>query len=142
MRRVPVAPGVLARRVREREDTSVTAEIACYRCGASLAALSLPFGRRDLCPSCSVYLHVCRMCVHYDPGVPGQCREEDAEDVLEKERPNFCEWFEPAANAYDPATGAGTASAQAELAALFGDEGGEATGDDNPLSEAEKLFRK
>ena len=55
--------------------------ISCYRCGASLEALSLPISRQDECPECSNYLHVCKMCVYYDERVPRQCREDGAEDV-------------------------------------------------------------
>ena len=50
-------------------------ELICYRCGASLESLSLPLSRQDECPSCTVYVHVCRMCKYYDPQVPKQCRE-------------------------------------------------------------------
>ena len=30
--------------------------IACFRCGASLSAMSLPIARQDLCPECGVEL--------------------------------------------------------------------------------------
>ena len=49
--------------------------LSCWRCGAALAKLTLPLSRLDECPSCSMPLHVCRMCVHYDPAVARQCRE-------------------------------------------------------------------
>ena len=115
--------------------------IACFRCGASLAALSLPLSRQDSCPECSAHLHVCRMCRHYDPAVPGQCREDDAEDVFEKERLNFCDWFVPSESAFDPAAKAEADRAREALDSLFG------TGDavdaeaDPAAAEAEKLFK-
>lgn len=96
--------------------------VACYRCGASLAALSLPLSRRDQCPDCSADLHVCRMCRFFDRTVPRQCREDGAEDVKDKERPNFCDWFKPSESAFDPTRKADADAAQAALAALFGDE--------------------
>ena len=96
--------------------------IACYRCGESLAALSLPLSRQDQCPACSADLHVCRMCVHFDRRVPRQCREDGAEDVTEKERTNFCDWFKPSDAAFDPARKAEADAAQDALAALFGDD--------------------
>lgn len=95
--------------------------IRCYRCGASLEALSLPFSRQDECPDCHNYLHVCRMCVHYDRNVPRQCREDGAEDVKEKERPNFCDWYKPSERAFDPDRKSGEDQARAALDALFGD---------------------
>ena len=96
--------------------------IACYRCGESLAALSLPLSRQDQCPACSADLHVCKMCVHFDRDVPRQCREDGAEDVTEKERTNFCDWFKPSETAFDPARKAEADAAQDALAALFGDD--------------------
>lgn len=96
--------------------------ISCFRCGASLAALSLPLSRQDQCPACNADLHVCVMCVHFDRQVPRQCREDGAEDVTEKERPNFCDWFKPSENAFDPARKASADAAQDALAALFNDD--------------------
>jgi hypothetical protein len=96
--------------------------IACYRCGDSLTALSLPLSRQDQCPACSADLHVCKMCVHFDRYVPRQCREDGAEDVTEKERTNFCDWFKPSESAFDPNRKAEADAAQDALAALFGDD--------------------
>lgn len=116
-------------------------ELRCYRCGASLAALSLPLLRQDECPTCENYLHVCRMCVYFDPQVPKQCREDDAEEVLEKERANFCDWFKPAADAFDGRRAQQEARAKSALAALFGDGDTPATASDDALSRAEDLFK-
>ena len=96
--------------------------LACYRCGAALAELSLPLSRHDRCPACSADLHVCRMCAFFDRHVPRQCREDGAEDVTEKERPNFCDWYKPSDAAFDPARKADADAAQDALAALFGDD--------------------
>ena len=94
-------------------------DFACFRCGASLAALSLPFTRRDQCPECSVDLHVCRMCAHFDTRVARQCREDGAEDVKEKEQANFCDWFSPSRAAFDPQRRSEADRARAALEALF-----------------------
>ncbi len=96
--------------------------LACYRCGASLAVLSLPLSRHDQCPNCSADLHVCKMCIHFDEHVPRKCREDGAEDVTEKERPNFCDWFKPSDTAFDPARKSEADAAKDALAALFGDD--------------------
>jgi len=95
--------------------------IHCYRCGASLAELSLPLSRQDECPECRNYLHVCRMCAHFDRHVPKQCREDDAEEVIEKERLNFCEWFKPSDSAFDEGRKNEEDEARAALENLFGD---------------------
>jgi len=96
--------------------------IACFRCGASLAALSLPISRRDQCPACSADLHACKMCVHFDANVPRQCREDGAEDVSDKERPNYCEWFKPSGSAFDADRKSEADAAKDALATLFGDD--------------------
>ena len=119
----------------------MSADIVCYNCGGSLATLTLPLSRRDMCPACSVHVHVCRMCTNYDPAVIGQCREEDAEEVLEKTKVNFCDWFSPAANAYDASRRSGQLAALANAEAPFGDGDGSASADSDALSDAENLFK-
>ena len=96
-------------------------DIRCYRCGESLAALSLPLSRQDECPGCGNYLHVCKMCVFFDANVPRQCREDGAEEVKEKDRLNFCDWFKPSETAFDPDRKSEEAQARAALEDLFGD---------------------
>ncbi|MGI9222688.1 MAG: hypothetical protein ACR2QS_16805 [Woeseiaceae bacterium] len=66
-----------------------------------MAALSLPFSRQDECPECQNYLHVCKMCIYFDASVPRQCREDGAEEVREKDRLNFCDWYKPSESAFD-----------------------------------------
>lgn len=96
-------------------------DIRCYRCGESLAALSLPLSRQDECPGCGNYLHVCKMCVFFDPRVPRQCREDGAEEVKEKDRLNFCDWFKPSESAFDPDRKSEEDRARSALEDLFGD---------------------
>lgn len=117
-------------------------ELLCFRCGASLAALTPPISRQDECPSCSVYLHVCRMCRFFDPQVPKQCREDDADEVMDKEKLNFCEWFEPSDTAFDASRAATATRAQNELAVLFGDsDAAEPSSEDPHEKAAEDLFK-
>jgi len=61
------------------------------------------------------------MCRHFDPHITRQCREDGAEDVKEKEQPNFCDWFVPSENAFDPDRKSASDAAQSALDALFGD---------------------
>ena len=118
----------------------------CWRCGSDLAALSLPLSRGDTCRQCGIELHVCRLCVHYDPDIARQCREDDADDVHEKERANFCEWFQPSPDAWRAEQPGGSQRATSELAALFGDDesgaepsGSEASGGDDPWARIQSL---
>jgi hypothetical protein len=94
--------------------------LVCWKCGADLAALSLPLSRRDECSRCRAELHVCRMCMDYDEHVAKQCREPIAEEVSDKTRANFCDYFAPRAAAYTPAETAAAERARDELARLFG----------------------
>ena len=75
-------------------------ELVCWRCGASLAAMSLPLRRLDVCKACNAELHVCKMCVDYDISYPNQCREPTVEEVRKKNEANFCDHFKPKVNAY------------------------------------------
>ena len=94
--------------------------LLCWKCGASLAALSLPLRRLDECPKCRSELHVCRMCVDYNTNVAKHCREPTAEEVREKMRANFCDHFKPHGGAYTPPNTAEVDKARAELEKLFG----------------------
>jgi len=94
--------------------------LQCWRCGASLAHLRLPLGRSEECAACRSQLHVCRLCRHFDRSRPKQCREDDAEEVRDKERANFCDWFKPRPGAFDAAGPAAEAAARSALDGLFG----------------------
>jgi ribosome-binding protein aMBF1 (putative translation factor) len=95
------------------------AELVCWKCGASLAALTLPLRRLEECPKCRSELHVCRMCADYDTSVAKHCREPTAEEVYEKTRANFCDFFEPRPGAYTAPNTAAVDRARAELEKLF-----------------------
>jgi len=97
----------------------VAHELRCYRCGESLAALSLPLTRLDECPKCRAQLHVCRMCERFAPRLPKGCTEDDAPDVRDKKSANFCDYFRPSAKAYDPSELTAEQAAKAQLDALF-----------------------
>jgi len=64
----------------------------CHKCGKEINR-DAAVGRRDTCPSCGSDLHVCRNCRFYDPGSYNDCREPQAERVVEKDRRNFCDYF-------------------------------------------------
>jgi hypothetical protein len=93
--------------------------LLCWKCGAALAELPLPLSRLAECPACQAYQHVCCLCLHFARSVPKQCREQDAEEVKEKERPNFCDYFKPNSGAYK-GRDAKTQAAKITLDTLFG----------------------
>jgi DNA-directed RNA polymerase subunit RPC12/RpoP len=66
----------------------------CFKCSADLKlSPGERVGRRDACPGCGADIHVCRNCVHHDRTAYNECREPQADRVLEKDRSNFCELF-------------------------------------------------
>jgi len=89
--------------------------LVCWKCGASLAAASLPFSRQARCPSCATDLHACRLCRHFDAHRAGQCREFAAPRIADKLHANTCGWFVPRPEAY---RGGGAIMAQASRSAL------------------------
>ena len=115
--------------------------IRCYRCGESLDKLSLPLSRRDECPSCSADVHVCRMCIYFKRNVPRQCTEDGAEEVRDKLKVNFCDWFKPSSTAFDPVMAAEESQAKSELASLFADDAATKPAPDGATDSAEDLFK-
>ena len=97
----------------------MTDALVCWKCGVSLAAQPLPLGRLAECDACRAQLHVCRLCRFYNPRVSNACEEPIAEPIADKERANFCGYFEPRVDAYRP-PGDTEAEARANLDGLFG----------------------
>ncbi|MEJ1379873.1 MAG: hypothetical protein RPU61_14380 [Candidatus Sedimenticola sp. (ex Thyasira tokunagai)] len=64
----------------------------CWSCGRELE--SHDFGRETLCLGCGKPTRVCRNCRWYAPSYANECREPVAERVVDKERANFCAYFE------------------------------------------------
>lgn len=67
-------------------------QIFCYHCQKT-TPINGVVGRRDECPVCRSDLHVCRNCQHYDPKSYNECKEPQADRVVEKDRSNFCDFF-------------------------------------------------
>lgn len=117
----------------------MTATLVCWKCGTPIKDLPLPLARLAACPHCRVDLHVCKLCKFYDISVAKYCQEPIADEVLDKERSNFCGYFYAKPNAYQPQD---TAKHTKALDALFGKE----TQLDKPAETAreqlENLFSK
>jgi len=120
--------------------------LVCWKCGASLAEVTLPLRRLEECRTCGAELHVCRLCEWYCVTVAKQCREPIAEEVKDKERANFCDYFKPRPGAYSRADVSASDKARSDLDALFG--GGaksaapEPSAADRAKAELDKLFKK
>jgi hypothetical protein len=60
------------------------------------------------------------MCRHFAPGKSKPCKEPMAEDVKDKTRANFCDWFQEGPNGAAPGKSANPAQARKALDDLFG----------------------
>ena len=118
-------------------------DFLCWKCGASLADVLLPLSRLSKCKSCKCDLQVCRMCKYFDPKVSNSCREPIAEKVTDKNRANFCGYFQPGVSAYESENESADSS-KASLESLFGLKQGESnlssTDANKAKSELDTLF--
>lgn len=64
----------------------------CYACGTELPA-EFVITRSAECPTCGKPVRVCKNCEFYEPGAHWDCRETVPEQVVDKERSNFCDYF-------------------------------------------------
>ncbi len=59
------------------------------------------------------------MCEFYDPSVVEACVEDNAEEVRDKERANFCDYFKPIPDTYQARDSSAAQAARTELDTLF-----------------------
>ena len=93
----------------------------CWNCGKALADVPLPISRHAHCASCFEVLRCCRMCQHYRDLDHTKCAEDRADPPVIKENANFCEFFRPDRNAFNPNNTQASGAAKSRLDALFGD---------------------
>lgn len=118
----------------------MAATLVCWKCGASLKELPLPLSRMAECPACKAELHACRLCQFYDARTTRQCTEIRAEEVINKEHANFCDWFKARPNAFDPQRQAKVEAAKSKLDSLFGGVASGSETADPARAAAERLF--
>ncbi|NLA41410.1 MAG: hypothetical protein GX874_08390 [Smithella sp.] len=101
---------------RERRLYFLHAMKSCAHCQKEIPENDR-IGRQAQCPLCGQDLRVCLNCVFYEPGVFNDCRENQAERVLDKSRSNFCDYFQYRRGAQAPDRR--PADVQEKLDALF-----------------------
>lgn len=67
--------------------------VVCFSCNKELT-IGAEIGRREECPHCRADVHVCKNCHFYDRNAYNECRETQADVVREKDRANFCDYFQ------------------------------------------------
>jgi hypothetical protein len=75
-------------------NTRAAEPFCCAKFGTP-STISERLGRRETCPKCDADLHTCRNCRFYSPSAHNECAETQAEWVREKDRANYCDYFEP-----------------------------------------------
>lgn len=125
--------------------------LVCWRCGASLKDTPKPFTRLAQCKSCSADLHVCRLCKFYNPNHFEKCDHDMAEPAREVDVANFCHYFRPRPDAYNPQEKFRADDAMSQLKALFGEDSvatdeadseEEKPGDASAKAKFDALFKK
>ncbi len=66
--------------------------VRCYKCQQE-HELPAIISRQEACYKCHADLRCCKMCVHFDTTVYNECRETQAERIVEKDKANFCSYF-------------------------------------------------
>lgn len=94
--------------------------LVCWKCGASLNEVPMPLSRISVCLNCRAELHVCQLCAFFDTRKAESCSEQRADPPKDKQRANFCEFFQPRGDAYVARDGSPSHEARAKLDALFG----------------------
>ena len=74
---------------------------SCHACKKELEIVGRVVGRRDECVHCGADLHCCYNCSFYEQSAHNECREPVAMRVNDKDRSNFCEYFELATKPHD-----------------------------------------
>jgi len=67
--------------------------LSCWNCGKDTGIVGKPT-RVDHCPACLSDLKCCRGCRFYDPFAAHHCRERIDDPVRNKEKANFCDYFQ------------------------------------------------
>lgn len=67
----------------------------CWRCQKELPETKDP-QRTEACPRCGLSLRSCSNCEYYDEVAEAKCREPKADPIDDKDRANFCPFFQAA----------------------------------------------
>ncbi|MBL7662868.1 hypothetical protein JNK13_08975 [bacterium] len=67
--------------------------VTCFHCSKSFEIPDGTVARGEECPHCRADARVCRNCRHYDLKAYNECREPQAERIVDKEKRNMCDFF-------------------------------------------------
>lgn len=122
--------------------------LICWNCGSALTEYPLPISRTAECNQCHADLHVCKLCLYYDLSISNSCQEPIADEVLDKQKANFCDYFKTKPNAFNPTNRDKQNAARHALESLFNNPTTSendhqlSQNSDPTRSELENLFKK
>lgn len=94
----------------------------CHKCRNEIemiVTVGVKVGRFDECHHCGAYLHACKNCRFWDPGVHNECLENQAEFIRDREAANSCAHFEIKKRDAPPEADNSTSLAKSKLNDLF-----------------------
>ena len=93
-------------------------QIKCSNCGY-VEDFSNNIGFRDECSKCKSSLHICKNCAFYDKSSYNECKETQADRVLDKEKANYCDYFKASSNTTDSSSNVSKDEIYKNLDSLF-----------------------
>lgn len=93
----------------------------CWKCKKEINVSQV--SRSTECPLCGADLHSCKECRHFSSGSHYDCKETVDELITDKEKGNFCDYFQVNTSLTAGAAGGSSKADDAKKAfnALFGD---------------------
>lgn len=109
----------------------------CWKCGNNFEFTKV-LSRTETCPKCGADVRSCKNCKFYSVGRHYDCAETVDELIVDKEKANFCDYFELSINSANK-----TQSSKDAFNALFGDDSNNQTQKStNPKDAFSALFSK
>jgi len=75
--------------------------------------------RSETCDHCRAELRCCKQCFHYDTSSYNDCKESQAERIVEKTKGNFCNYYRLMTLTYENAPGKSKEDVLEKAKALF-----------------------
>ena len=96
--------------------------MVCWKCRKEINITEIHRGTE--CPLCKADLRCCKACRFYSPGSHYDCKETVDDNITDKEKANFCDYF----------------SAKKDFTAGSGGAGGSGSGMDDKAKAAKDAF--
>ena len=112
----------------------------CWQCGTAVTDQPLPLSTYAACSDCRAQFHCCRQCKNFNPRLRADCDEPRAESHTEREKANFCDWFQLRHEFVEPSEKVSSVYHQAELHKIFSTNSGIAETPSDTRTQLDDLF--